>query len=1054
MTAVAHFTRPRYHPGSTRREIEDEPDWRTAGLHRIGLRNRQNHFPGLTNRGDEWLKEELEYEAHAIETEEELKKKIEHGELLTVRDVMAKQEDFHLRRPEVYSRGWRYVLHTTEDFIKNQQDWPVNVEKRKREEEDRRRREEEEKDLKKEHEWRRDRGENATHQNAYAPKGPEDKQQEQKEADSQAKEQEEKKKEDMKTKYSAQEMALLRALQHEKEYIQSLKQNDGKGKSPLSDYDDGKPLCIDEADQFTPDNWVPRNDELIRITGKHPLNCETPLSMLYDAGLTTPNKIHFVRSHGAVPHLRWHTHRLDVENGKLILSMEELKDNFDSINIPVFIACDGNRRKEVNMVKRSKGSNWGPGACGCAYWKGPLLRDVLLAAGVPSEPELRTRSWVNFEGADHPNDGKYATCIPLEYAMDASNDVILAYEMNDKALPPDHGYPVRVVIPGYVGGRCVKWLSRIWTSEKENDSYYHIYDNRVLPNFIIEMDSEFAKTMFAHPSTACTEQNLNSIIVKPAHGETLDLVAADKKRSDYRVEGIAYCGGGHEVQRVEISLDGGENWLYCIRRFPEAPIRHGKKFWTWVHWHVDVDIAHLARASEIAVRCFGPLKNTQPRRLNWNITGMMNNCWYVVRTDITQDPKSGDLSITFQHPTVPGSGTGGWMRPSTEDQIEQIRHEVAAPQKQFTRQEIEKHDSESDCWIVVNNKVYDATSVLSWHPGGAAAILAHAGRVHTETTEEFDSIHDDYAQQKLSECVLGVVTDKAKEYIKKQAEETAKARAKAATDKPEAGIQRHKWTQVRFKQKKQLSEDTRVYTFSLPPGTKSLGLGTCEHVQLGFHFSDKLVIRPYTPVRPIFENEEDGTFNLVVKTYFPTTRQPGGTISNVLDCLRPNEEVEVKGPAGVIRYEGHGQFIIDGKKHRFSNVTLILGGSGITPGYQLIARILRSDAVPGGDKDTTGIKVIDANKTEDDILLVDELNEFAKQHPQQFQIVHVLAEPKELTEGRVKGLVNKGIIRKYGFEPKEKNVALLCGPPGLIKFAAVPNLKDWGYQEDVNLFGF
>ena len=66
-------------------------------------------------------------------------------------------------------------------------------------------------------------------------------------------------------------------------------------------------------------------------------------------------------------------------------------------------------------------------------------------------------------------------------------------------------HPVRGIIVGYVGGQCVKWLKKIWASDKENDSYYHIWDNRVLPSFITEKDVDFAATTFNHPSTACNE---------------------------------------------------------------------------------------------------------------------------------------------------------------------------------------------------------------------------------------------------------------------------------------------------------------------------------------------------------------------------------------------------------------------------------------------------------------------------------------------------------------------------------------------------------------------
>ena len=118
----------------------------------------------------------------------------------------------------------------------------------------------------------------------------------------------------------------------------------------------------------------------------------------------------------------------------------------------------------------------------------------------------------------------------------------------------------------------------------------------------------------------------------------------------------------------------------------------------------------------------------------------------------------------------------------------------------------------------------------------------------------------------------------------------------------------------------------------------------------------------------------------------------------------------------------------------FNHMTLILSGSGITPGYQLISRILKSE----GDK--TEIKVIDANKAEPDILLREQMDELEKEHSKQFMITHVLSHPDENWKG-LKGHVNADIIKENGFELKEGNAVFLCGPPAMIQKAVLPVLK-------------
>ncbi|KAF6239534.1 hypothetical protein HO173_002078 [Letharia columbiana] len=120
------------------------------------------------------------------------------------------------------------------------------------------------------------------------------------------------------------------------------------------------------------------------------------------------------------------------------------------------------------MIKRSNGFNWGSGVVSCAYWRGSLLRDVLLGAGVPEHLPESHRFWTNFSGADDPNERRYETCISFQYGMDPRKDVIAAQFMNDEPLPPDHGHPVRVIISGYISGR---WATHMLAADmKTNES--------------------------------------------------------------------------------------------------------------------------------------------------------------------------------------------------------------------------------------------------------------------------------------------------------------------------------------------------------------------------------------------------------------------------------------------------------------------------------------------------------------------------------------------------------------------------------------------------------
>lgn len=289
-------------------------------------------------------------------------------------------------------------------------------------------------------------------------------------------------------------------------------------------------------------------------------------------------------------------------------------------------------------------------------------------------------------------------------------------------------------------------------------------------------------------------------------------------------------------------------------------------------------------------------------------------------------------------------------------------------------------------------------------------------------------------------------------FIKKTAEAAAKER-ESGTGNGNLTLQKHRWVPVKLVDRNKVSKDTRRYTFRVPDGKVELGLGTCQHVQIGFHMKDRMLIRSYTPTRPVLpasgdqqfaknETDEkgrsirdgDGTFDLVVKTYFPDNNQPGGAMSNILDVIPLGEEVEIRGPTGEITYEGGGRFTIEGRERRFGRVSLVLGGSGVTPGYSLVARVALT---PG---DGTQLRVLDANKTEGGILLRDELAAFERMKPGQIGITHVLSNAPDSWEG-AKGHVNAELVRESLFAPAEDSVVFLCGPPAMIQKAALPALR-------------
>jgi len=142
----------------------------------------------------------------------------------------------------------------------------------------------------------------------------------------------------------------------------------------------------DHRDVGTPDEWLPRDGRLVRLTGRHPFNVEPPMVELRKTRFITPSSLHYVRNHGACPRLTWEEHSIIVGGPGVTkpmeLSMDELVDLASPRELPVTLVCAGNRRKEQNQIRQTIGFNWGPCGVSTNVYKGCRLRDLLLAAGV------------------------------------------------------------------------------------------------------------------------------------------------------------------------------------------------------------------------------------------------------------------------------------------------------------------------------------------------------------------------------------------------------------------------------------------------------------------------------------------------------------------------------------------------------------------------------------------------------------------------------------------------------------------------------------------------
>jgi sulfite oxidase len=336
-----------------------------------------------------------------------------------------------------------------------------------------------------------------------------------------------------------------------------------------------------------------------------PYNAEAPPGALVDR-VTTLDTF-YGRNHAPFPQMDTAGWRLRVDglvDHVLELSLDDLRRRFHGRTLTATLQCAGNRRADLMEFRDIPGQvPWGPGAISTARWSGVALADVLAEAGLRAEA-----AHIAFAGTDVSQDADppqiFGASIPVAKAT--SSEVILAWAMNDQALPIAHGAPLRVVVPGWIGARSVKWLQSITAQAEPTDNYFQTEYSVLAPEADPDKAAPGEGIVLGPVAIHCA-------ILRPGKDARLPSGPTE-------VSGFAFAGDDRTVARVEVSTDSGSTWTHADLDEPENP-------WTWQHWRATVTLP--AGDTELVARAWDSTAAVQPESpaTVWNPRGYANNSW-------------------------------------------------------------------------------------------------------------------------------------------------------------------------------------------------------------------------------------------------------------------------------------------------------------------------------------------------------------------------------------------------------------------------------------------
>lgn len=421
-----------------------------------------------------------------------------------------------------------------------------------------------------------------------------------------------------------------------------------------------------------------RSKDLLPATSK-PFNGEPRIELLTEDYIT-PNHLFYARCHLAVPDIDPEEYKLIIsgagiknkkgKKGKRKFTLEDLK-KFPKHEVVTTLQCAGNRREDLNDKdhKIFIAPHWVIGAMSTAKWGGVRLRDVLEECGInvddialgKEEPPDGIEH-IQAEGYDQDETGyTYGGSFPFMKGVDGLGEVLLAYEMNGEDLPRDHGYPVRLLIPGHVGARQVKWLHKLKLSNTPSTKSYQCKSYLgFAPDITFEKDLAHWPPARLDQAPIIHEQPVTSFVCNPPQNATVGMKGA----TDFTFKGVAWSGGGRGIERVDVSVDGGDSWTAGELYKPiKQKYNHN---WAWTHFSKTLQLpedvqARLKRGEkvelDISSKALDSAFNVQPSVMApyWNARGIAINHWYHVKITLDPNLEKGEI-IPHDPPGEEGYG--------------------------------------------------------------------------------------------------------------------------------------------------------------------------------------------------------------------------------------------------------------------------------------------------------------------------------------------------------------------------------------------------------------